>query len=170
MPLTTRNTSSKLSTHGVGIAATLAVLAAASLACAEDGTNGDSKVAQPGRSEDVAMVEREAFSIESLPQAAEVGKVAEIVVSVRAKGGFHLNQEYPHKLTLDDVPAGLRVPKTGLTRSDAELGERTLTFKLEATPEKAGRHDLKATLKTSVCDESQCILKSEKLSLRVVGK
>jgi hypothetical protein len=123
-----------------------------------------------GRTGDASSVEHEAYSVESKPTKAKVGKAAQLVVAVKAKGTFHLNQEYPHKLTLDGVPEGVRVEKTDLKRGDAELDEHSLTFKLEATPEKAGRHVIKATLKTSVCDEKQCILKSEKLSLRVVGK
>ncbi|MBM4359569.1 MAG: hypothetical protein FJ096_15810 [Deltaproteobacteria bacterium] len=122
------------------------------------------------RSEDVSSVEREAFSIESKPAKVKVGKAVPIVVAVKAKGSFHLNQDYPHKLTFDEVPAGLHLEKTDLKRGDAELDEHTLTFKVDATPEKAGKHLVKATLKTSVCDEKQCILKSEKLTLRVLGR
>ena len=50
------------------------------------------------------------------------------------------------------------------------VDERQLTFKLVATPEKAGRHTIHAVLKTSVCDDKQCILKSEKLTLHVLAK
>lgn len=147
-------------------AAVLGISSVASVASAEDASSR----AKAARSEEISKIEHEAFSIELKPLTAKVGQPATVTVSVKAKGGFHLNQEYPHKLKVAEVPAGVRLEKTDLSRGDASLDEGSLTFTLAATPEKAGRYSLAATLKTSVCDEKQCILKSEKLTLRVVAK
>ncbi len=150
------------SIRGVSVGAVALVCSLSAVSASAEGKHD--------RNEGLDSIEHEAFSIELKPSSAAVGQVASVSVSVKAKGGFHLNQDYPHKLKLEDVPAGVRVEKTELRRADAELDERQLTFKLVATPEKAGRHTIHAVLKTSVCDDKQCILKSEKLTLHVVAK
>jgi hypothetical protein len=145
----------------------LGLVTVAADAPAGGATKGGEK---PGDTKDLATVEREAFSIQFEDAQAKAGTSAEVTITVNAKGSFHLNQEYPHKLTLEDVPAGLRVAKTDFKKADASLEERSLAFKLAATPEKPGRYTVSATLKTSVCDDKQCILKSERIAIRIVGK
>jgi hypothetical protein len=118
----------------------------------------------------LADVEREAYSLAAKPAKAKVGEHAALHVELKAKNGFHVNAEYPHKLTLEAVPAGLHIEKTELARGDAALDDGSLRFDVDAVAEKPGRYSVQAKLKTSVCDEKQCILKSEKVTLKLVAR
>jgi hypothetical protein len=153
--------------RGVRLLFPAALTLAATLGIAMVATDGR---AAGGKRDDLATVERDAFTIDVKNGAAKAGVEAHAVVTLKAKGTFHVNQQYPHKLTVEDVPAGLRVEKSDLKKADATLDEHSLAFKVVATPEKRGKYTLNATLKTSVCDDKQCILKTEKLVLRITGK
>ncbi len=149
-----------------------AVALALALGFASLSLAGPLRAAKPGaaKAKDLATIEREAFTITIKDAKAKAGTEALVLVTVKAKGKFHLNQEYPHKLTVEEVPAGLKLEKMELRKADAALDEHTLSFKMVATPEKPGKYSLTAVLKTSVCDDKQCILRSEKIALQVVGK
>src|SRR4029077_10412576 len=97
-------------------------------------------------------------------------KEVSMSVTVKAKEGFHVNQEFPHHLTIGELPEGVTIEKTDLKRGDAELTERAVAFKVSATAAKRGRYTIPALLKTSVCDETQCMIKKEKISIVVVAK
>lgn len=119
---------------------------------------------------ELVAAERDAYAVDAKAAKAKVGEHAALRVELTTKNGFHLNQEYPHKLTVDAVPAGLKVEKMELVRGDATVAENALRFDVDAVAEKAGRYTVQAKLKTSVCDEKQCILRSEKLTLTLVAR
>jgi len=124
----------------------------------------------PESSSPLAEVERDAYALAAKPTKAKVGEHAALHVELKAKNGFHVNAEYPHKLSVDAVPAGLRIEKTELARGDASLDDGSLRFDVDAVAEKPGRYSVQAKLKTSVCDEKHCILKSEKVTLKLVAR
>jgi hypothetical protein len=131
---------------------------------------GVKKAPQKAPATALATIERDAFSIDVGDGKGAAGTEVAMTVTVKAKGGYHVNQEFPHHLTLGELPAGLKIEKKDLKRGDAELSERALAFKVSATPEKKGRYTIPATLKTSVCDDKECMVKKEKLSIVVVAK
>ncbi len=131
---------------------------------------GVKKAPQLAKSTALAKIEREAFTIDVADGKGSAGKEVPVVITVKAKEGFHVNQEFPHHLTIGELPPGVTIEKTDLKRGDAELSERALAFRVSATPAKKGRYTIPAILKTSVCDDTQCMVKKEKLSIVVVAK
>ncbi len=151
----------------------MALVAALGLSSASSGAPAKKPAAAKAgaaKAKDLATIEHEAFSIDVKDARAKAGTEAPVTVTVKTKGKYHVNQEYPHKLTIDEVPEGLTIEKTELRKADAALDEHTLSFKLVAKPVKPGKYHVSATLKTSVCDDKECILRSEKFAIQVVGR
>ena len=94
------------------------------------------------------MVEANEYSIE-ISKANALFKVA-----TKGRGGFHCNTMYPWKLTVKNGNGKETVYK----KKDAkEFGEKGVSFLVNGT---------EGTLKFSVCNDQQCIMKTEKLTLK----
>ena len=79
-------------------------------------------------------------------------------ISTIGKSGYHCNTLYPWKLTV----LGKDKKETVFKKTDAKLfSEENVVF--EVPSKKAA--PLEATLKLSVCNDQQCIMKTEKLKL-----
>ncbi|HEY7956905.1 MAG: hypothetical protein ACHQ17_07365 [Polyangia bacterium] len=85
--------------------------------------------------------------------------------------GFHFNKDYPAKMVLDGVPAGVMVKKLTFTAKDAAaLSEAGAEFDVGYTASQAGKKTLTGELKFAVCSASSCDPKKEKLSFTVEVK
>ena len=99
------------------------------------------------------------------------GEEGYILVSLEARDGFHINDKYPQKLTLDAPPDGLRLPLPVMKLKDAEMESDTrLLFSVPAIADKVGEYTIHATLRLGVCNEDTCRFEKAKLSARVVAQ
>ncbi|MEZ4440818.1 MAG: hypothetical protein R3B72_17090 [Polyangiaceae bacterium] len=97
------------------------------------------------------------------------GGEGEIVVIVEAKEGFKVNADYPHKVKFEDPPAGIELAKKKLSKDDGAFeGKKAFKFKGKVKATKDGT--LKGEVKTSVCNDSQCLIKKESFSLKITAK
>ena len=102
--------------------------------------------------------------------SAKAGDKATATVTVKAKGAYHVNLEYPHKLILT-APEGVTVAKAKLVAGDAKVSKEELSFSVDATLVAAGKKTIEAELKSAVCTESDaCEPFSEKITIQVEGK
>ncbi len=113
----------------------------------------------------------EGYAVTVQDATGSVGGEASIVVVIKATGQYKVNAKYPHKLKLEEPPAGLELPKRLLKRSDGSLDdEKTFTFRIPAKATRAGSFTVSGKLKFSVCDATSCLIKKEKLEATVTAK
>jgi len=96
---------------------------------------------------------------------------------VTAQGEFHVNQEYPYKLKMDDAPGVTFLGKdaqgpTNFSKSAGDFslaGEKVgvMTVRYRAA---AGGHPVTGTLKLSVCNASACLLEQAKVTATVAAR
>jgi hypothetical protein len=141
-------------------------------ACAADAKTTDSKVGE-AKATEPALAEPEvtAFDLEVKNWEGPTGEEGQVIVTVKARSGFHINDKYPHKVKLDDPPDGLTLPVREMGKENAQLdGEQALTYTIPATPTKAGEYKLTGVVKLSVCSEEQCKIAKEQLDARVTAQ
>ena len=120
---------------------------------------------------ELATIDREAYSVEVSDVSAAAGADATVEVTVKAKAGHKVNEQYPHKLKVEDVPDGLVVPNTLLKKADGKLVDKTtFVFTLPVKATRAGTFVLAAKLKTSVCNDQQCLIKKESITATITAK
>jgi len=84
------------------------------------------------------------------------GAPARLQVLLEAKGGYHVNQDYPIRANLK-VPAGMKVQKPSLGKPDAaEFGEHKARFDVPFSAE-TGSHKLLADVDFAVCTPETCV-------------
>lgn len=97
------------------------------------------------------------------PKEAKVGEPVNVVVTLTPAAGLKVNEEFPHKLTLSNVPDGVECPKTELRagagegKVDAEkFAPELASFVLVCTPNEAGPKEFSGEYRFSVCNDSLC--------------
>lgn len=86
-----------------------------------------------------------------------MGEGAPVRVELAAKGGYHVNQEYPIRVNFN-VPPGVTLAKAQFQRPDAaEFGETSARFETTATAITAGTHRIVAEVDFAVCSDQNCI-------------
>lgn len=99
------------------------------------------------------------------------GEEGQVIVTVKAKEGFKINDKYPHKVKLDDPPEGLSLPLTTIAKKDAQVnGDKSITYTIPATAAKVGQYKLGGVVKLSVCNKEQCRMAKEKLAANVTAQ
>lgn len=146
------------------IALTLAALAVPGLVAA-----APSHPTAPDETTELTRVDADGYTLVVKDGSAKVGQEGHIVVTVKAKSGFKVNEKYPHKVKLDNAPDGLEYPKKILKKGDAELSKKSLTFRIPVKATKAGSFSVKGKIKISVCNEQSCLIKKEKLSAKLTA-
>ena len=99
-------------------------------------------------------------------------------IKVTPAGAYHVNTEFPIKLTLEP-PAGVKLAKTefnagGMDKKQgdaATFSEQALAFAVKATCDKSGTYDIKGTLKFAVCtnNNTQCLPKKQPVTVTVAA-
>ena len=97
------------------------------------------------------------------------GEKSSATVTIKAKGAYHVNLEYPHKLVLT-APDGVTVEKAKLVAADAKVSKEELSFTVVATAAAPGKKTIEAQLKGAVCTESTCEPFVETVSIPVDAK
>jgi hypothetical protein len=94
-----------------------------------------------------------------------VGKEAKVETVLEARGGYHCNDEYPHKFKLAAAPEGVTYPEP--IAKNIELGEKKSVLSIPFTPTTAGKKQISGTFYFSVCNDKTCKIEKKKLALEV---
>jgi hypothetical protein len=111
------------------------------------------------------------------PADAKAGAEAIAKITVTPGAGYHVNTEYPTKLTLTS-PQGVTLAKAEFTagghdsgKGDADaLDEKQLAFAVKLTPAASGSFTINGTFRFAVCDKDQCLPKRETIVIAVAAK
>jgi hypothetical protein len=105
------------------------------------------------------------FEVASTGASGPVGAKAKATVTIKAKKGWHLNQEAPLTLKLSPA-AGVAVDKAKLAREDLALGNETeARFDVGLTLSEPGKKVVEAEAGFVLCREDACRPIKEKLTL-----
>lgn len=94
----------------------------------------------------------------------KAGQAGTVTAVVNALGDYHINQEYPYKVALNDV-AGVSFPEK--TVKNVSRGEKRATISIPFTAEKAGSATITGTCSLSVCTAENCVIEKVPLSVSV---
>lgn len=111
----------------------------------------------------------------------KAGAEGAIELTLRAKGGYHLNDQYPFRFKVADPPAeNISYPKAVLQRADFAFAEEnkgnpqnpehkpdTAKVQIPFLASKSGRVTVAGTFLLSVCSDANCIMDKVPLELAV---
>jgi hypothetical protein len=84
------------------------------------------------------------------------GNPGTLKLLLEARGGYHVNQDYPIKVQLK-AAGGVALPKPSLGKADAaEFGEHKVRFELPFTAQ-AGVREVSAEVDFAVCTAETCV-------------
>jgi hypothetical protein len=107
------------------------------------------------------------YDVKIASPSAKAGERAVVKVSVAPKGGFHVNTEYPVKLTIAP-PDGVKLDKDKQTKDDAKRFEKAgLDFEVGFVAGGSGKKSFTGELKFAVCTDTECKPTTEKVSFDV---
>ena len=108
------------------------------------------------------------------PASVKTGEAVTATISVTTKNGYHINKEYPNKLTLTAVD-GVQMDKTAFVSADGVVkgpkgDENVLEFSLPFTVKAAGAKEIKGKIKYAECKATECIPVSQEVVIKVATK
>ena len=139
---------------------------------------GPAAPAAPTGDDDRLKLRPEEGTLAIVPPAdAKPGAEVVAKVTVTPAKGYHVNTEYPIKLTLAP-PAGVTLAKADFAagghdkaKGDADaLDEQSLAFAVKLTPTASGSYTINGKFKFAVCDRDQCLPKKETIAFTVAAK
>lgn len=116
------------------------------------------------------------LAIES-PADAKAGTETIAKIKVTPAAGYHVNTEFPTKLTLT-APEGVTLAKSELKAGGMDKGkgdadvfeEQSLELGIKLTAAKSGSYTINGTFKFAVCDKDSCRPKKETIAIQVAAK
>ena len=111
-------------------------------------------------------VEDPSFELAAVPVGPyTAGKLGSFGVSLKPRGVYHVNQEYPISISLHADDA-VSLPKAELAKTDAAtFGEKLARFDVPFTAAKAGSHRVEAKVRFAVCTPENCVPDERTLAL-----
>ncbi len=111
------------------------------------------------------------------PTDAKAGAESVARITVTPGAGYHVNTEYPIKLTLTS-PSGVTLAKSEFVagghdkgKGDADaLDDNQLALSVKLTPAATGSYTINGNFKFAVCDKDQCLAKKETIAIVVAAK
>ena len=94
------------------------------------------------------------------------GKEAKAEVLIKAKGEFHVNDQYPHKFAARETD-GLSFAKTIVRREDGKVDAASVSLPVTFTPAKDGKFKLGGIAHFSVCSDKNCLMPKPDLELTI---
>jgi hypothetical protein len=95
----------------------------------------------------------------------KVGNALVATITLIPGAGLKVNDEFPHKIKLDALPAGVDCPKTELVKADAKtFTHERAEFEISCTAKEAGPKEFQGEYKLSVCTDSYCATPKEKIA------
>jgi len=115
-----------------------------------------------------ARVEADTYLVEiSAGSPYRVGATGSVKVSLTAKAGFHINDQYPYRFRASPPVEGVSYPKPVLERVDGQFEEKTAVFNLPFVASHAGQFAVGGVLNLSVCSPASCIVQKVPLAVTV---
>jgi hypothetical protein len=145
-------------------ALSLAVAAAAAFAL----TLGHLGTVHSGSDEGKTVASDSSYEVKvKLPGPVAKGAQATAFVTVKAASGWHVNKEFPIKLTID-APDGVTVEKAKQKQGDAiKFNDHEAKFAVKYTGSSAGSKAFTGKFKFAVCTDDTCNPKRVKLAFNV---
>ncbi len=115
-------------------------------------------------------ISKDRYDVTVETPAGVAGADSVVTVTLTPKKGWHVNQDFPTKLTITP-PAGVTLAKDKLKKPDAtEFNDNTAKFAVKYKAAAAGDKSFNATFKFAVCSAATCDPKTEKLAWNVSVK
>jgi hypothetical protein len=113
-------------------------------------------------------IETDSYLVEiSAGSPSRAGVPSSVRVSLTAKAGYHINDQYPYRFRASPPVDGVSYPKPVLERADGQFEEKTGTFQLPFVASHAGQFPVGGVLSLSVCSPTSCIVKKAPLTVTV---
>jgi hypothetical protein len=153
--------------HQLALPALLTALLGATAAPAAPGGASRAEEAQPMQVAPTKF-EAESYLVEiSAGSPARAGIAGSVRVSLTAKAGFHINDQYPYRFRASPPADGVSYPKPVLERADGQYEEKTAVFQLPFVASHAGQFSVGGVLNLSVCSPTSCVVQKAPLSVTV---
>ena len=100
-------------------------------------------------------VQADAFVVTAKELSIQQGQSGTFRIDVQPRGGWHINLNYPTRLSVEDSPE-LSVESRSFPKDESiELSPERLAFEVPVTGIDAGRHRMRGTLRFAVCAEGE---------------
>jgi hypothetical protein len=153
--------------HQLALPALLTALLGATVAPAAPPDASRAEQAQPMQTGSTKL-EADSYLVEISPGSpARAGVAGSVRVSLTAKAGFHINDQYPYRFRASTPPEGVSYPKPVLERADGQFQEKTAVFQLPFVASHAGQFSVGGVLNLSVCSPTSCVVQKAPLSVSV---
>jgi hypothetical protein len=97
----------------------------------------------------------------------KAGVPGSVTVSLTAKAGFHINEQYPYRFKTSPPAEGVSYPKPVLERADGQFAEKTARFTVPFVANHSGTFAVGGVLNLSVCSPTSCIVQKAPLDVSV---
>lgn len=118
-------------------------------------------------------VDGQNFSLDLASTGCKAGAECTMTIKLVAAADYHVNKEYPYKLTANAAPGvsflGKKDPNIFSKESGdfVEEGEKTGTMTVRFKPAAAGEAKVSGTYRMSVCSADQCQIEVQPVTLNV---
>jgi len=129
------------------------------------GATGKDKVIAAGAK---TVADTEAYTVKlATPAKVTTGAKGSATLEITPKKGWHLNDEFPYKLTVT-APAGAKVAKPEQGKQDTvAFSHESMKWAIDFTASTAGDKAFTGKVKFAVCTETSCDPKKEELAFNV---
>lgn len=110
------------------------------------------------------------YTIEATAAPVKAGTEGFAIVTIKIRGGYHWNKEYPAKATVATSGDAIGVSKTEFkqTSGDFESEETVATLKIPVNGKTAGEGTLTVDTRFGVCSDKVCLIKKASANVTVV--
>ena len=116
-----------------------------------------------------ASYDEDAFTLTLTgPELAKVGEVVTVTVTLSAKNGFKVNDEYPVKFQFAET-AGVAPQKAVVRKDDAQVEKSKVVIPAQVVFSKSGKHLVQGKLSFSVCTDDRCLIEKRDLELGITA-
>ena len=129
------------------------------------GASGKEKVIATGSK---TVADTDAYTVKlASPAKVTTGSKGSATLEIVPKKGWHLNDEFPYKLTVA-APAGAKVAKPEQTKKDTvSFSHEKMKWAIDFEASAAGDKAFTGKVKFAVCTETSCDPKKEELAFNV---
>jgi hypothetical protein len=114
------------------------------------------------------VADTDAYTVKlASPDKVTTGAKGSATLEITPKKGWHLNDEFPYKLTVT-APAGAKVAKPEQGKKDTvSFSHETMKWAIDFSATTAGDKAFTGKVKFAVCTETSCDPKKEELAFNV---
>src|SRR5690606_18913365 len=100
------------------------------------------------------------------PATIQAGVPLEFLVTLEAKGGYKVNDEYPLKFVVTQT-AAVKAEKSTVRKEDGKLEKTRAELPVRVTLNAPGEHQVGGKLSFSVCTDERCLIEKRDLMVTV---